>query len=344
MAWRARRVSVTDPALELHGIRKEFGARRSLREAIQAPFRRARITALDGISFDVPEGEFFGLLGVNGAGKTTLFKILSTLTTADAGEARVFGIEVSREPARIRQMLAPVLVGDRSLAWRLSALENLRLYAGLHRLTRREAEQRARELLTLVGLADTGARLVGTFSSGMKQRLLLARALMARPRMLLLDEPTRSLDPLAARSFREFLRRDVGRTQGCTVLLATHDPDEVRDLCDRVGVLHRGRLVAVGSTRTLSDQLGYHRYRLVTRVPDHPAVLALADRGVRLGRIEADGGGWPSRELDLKGDEETTAAVLAALADADVPFARFERIELPLADLIERLTTGAGHA
>jgi ABC-2 type transport system ATP-binding protein len=335
---------VTAPALELRGISKEFRARRSFREALQAPFRQARITALHGVSCDVPEGEFFGLLGENGAGKTTLFKILSTLTTADAGEARIFGVDVSREPARIRQLLSPVLVSDRSLAWRLSARENLRLYAGLHRLARREAEQRARELLTLVGLADTGARLVGTFSSGMKQRLLLARALMARPRMLLLDEPTRSLDPLAARSFREFLRRDVGRTQGCTVLLATHDPDEVRDLCDRVGVLHRGRLVAMGTAQRLSAQLGYHRYRLVTRSPDHPAVLALADRGVRLGRIEAAEGEWQSRELDLSGDEETTAAVLASLAGAGVPFARFERIELPLADLIERLTRGAAHA
>lgn len=332
------------PALELRGIRKRFRARRSFREALQAPFHQARIIALDGISCDIPEGEFFGFLGVNGAGKTTLFKILSTLTTADAGEARVFGIDVAREPARIRQLLSPVLVSDRSLAWRLSALENLRLYAGLHRLARHEAEQRARELLTLVGLSDTGARLVGTFSSGMKQRLLLARALMARPRMLLLDEPTRSLDPLAARSFREFLRRDVGRTQGCTVLLATHDPDEVRDLCDRVGVLHRGQLVAMGSTQTLSAQLGYHRYRLVTRSPDHPAVLALAGRGVRLGRIDAAEGEWHARELDLQGDEETTAAVLASLAGAGMPIARFERIDLPLADLIERLTGGAAHA
>ncbi|HSB54893.1 MAG TPA: ABC transporter ATP-binding protein, partial [Gemmatimonadales bacterium] len=278
---------MTGPALELRGIRKEFRIRRSLREALRAPLRTGRITALDGISLDVAEGEFFGVLGENGAGKTTLFKILSTLTTADAGTACIFGIDVAREQSQIRHLLAPVLVSDRSLAWRLSALENLRLYGGLHRLGRREADQRAGELLTLVGLADTGARLVGTFSSGMKQRLLLARALMARPRMLLLDEPTRSLDPVAARSFREFLRRDVGRSQGCTVILATHDPDEVRDLCDRVGVLHQGRLVAMGTVQALSAPLGYHRYRLVTRAPEHPAVLGLAALGARLGRIEA---------------------------------------------------------
>jgi ABC-2 type transport system ATP-binding protein len=335
---------MTAPALELRGIRKEFRVRRTLTEAMRAPFQPMRITALDGVSCDVPEGEFFGVLGANGAGKTTLFKVLSTLTTPDAGEARIFGVDVAREPRRIRNLLSPVLVSDRSLAWRLSALENLRLYAALHRLSWREGEQRAGELLTLVGLAETGGRLVGTFSSGMKQRLLLARALLARPRMLLLDEPTRSLDPLAARSFREFLRRDVGRTQGCTVLLATHDPDEVRDLCDRIGVLHRGRLIATGSVASLSAQLGYHRYRLVTREPGHAAIDALGQRGGRLGRTDPLQDGWHSREVDLPGDETTTAAAIASLAAAGVPLARFERIDLPLADLIQQLTREASDA
>lgn len=331
-------------AVELQGIHKSFRVRRTLRQSLAAPFRGERLTALDGVTCQIPEGEFFGLLGVNGAGKTTLFKILSTLTSADSGRASVFGVDVARQPARVRQLLAPVFVGDRTLAWRLSALENLRLYGGLHRLPRREVERRAGELLELVGLAGTGGRLVGTFSSGMKQRLLLARALMARPRLLLLDEPTRSLDPIAARSFREFLRRDVGRTQGCTVVLATHDPDEVRDLCDRVGVLHQGRLVATGTPQSLSAQLGFHRYRLVTSVPDHPAVRALAGNGARLGRTEPLTGEWQAREIDLPADEAGTASVVAGLAAAGVPLARFERIELPLADLIERITRGDGHA
>jgi ABC-2 type transport system ATP-binding protein len=330
------------PALTLEGLRKVFRVRRGLREALLYPLRAARITALDAVSCEVPEGEFFGLLGENGAGKTTLFKVLSTLALADGGRATVFGTDVSRDPARVRELVAPVLASERSLAWRLSALENLRLFAGLHRLERREGERRALELLQVVGLSGVGARLVGTFSSGMKQRLLLARALLARPRMLLLDEPTRSLDPLAARSFREFLRRDIGRAQGCTVLLATHDPDEVRDLCDRVGVLHRGRLVAMGTTASLSAQLGYHRYRLVTRDPTHPAVERLAQHGARLGAPEPEDGEWRAREVDLPGGNEATAAVIAGLTAAGVTLARFDRVELPLADLIERLSARKG--
>lgn len=330
------------PALEVRGLRKTFRARRSLGETLRRPFQASLVTALDGISCQVVEGEFYGLLGENGAGKTTFFKILSTLVAPDAGVAFVFGTDVRQQPALVRRLVGPVLASDRSLYWRLSAAENLRLYAALHRLPGGEAADRIRELLALVGLADVRARLVGTFSSGMKQRLLLARALLARPRMLLLDEPTRSLDPIAARDFRDFLRRDIGRAQGCTVLLATHDADEVRDLCDRVGVLHRGRLIATGTTASLAAQFGYHRFRLVTTDPGHPAVEGLVELGVRLGGIGTDEGEWRVRELDLPGGPADAAAVVARLAVAGLPVARFERIELPLAELIERLGRGAG--
>jgi ABC-2 type transport system ATP-binding protein len=332
---------VSSPALEVEGLRKSFKVRRPLGETLRRPFQGATLTALDGLSCRVAEGEFFGLLGVNGAGKTTFFKILSTLVNPDGGTASVFGIDVARDPARIRELVAPVLTSERSLYWRLSAAENLRLFAALHRLPG-SPTQRVNELLRLVGLAEVGARLVGTFSSGMKQRLLLARALLARPRLLLLDEPTRSLDPIAARDFRDFLRKEIGRAQGCTVLLATHDADEVRDLCDRVGVLHRGKLVAMGTTQTLAAQLNFHRYRLVTTEPSHPAIEALAGDGVHLNAPGGGGDQWQVRELDLPGGPEAAAAIVARLSRAGVPVARFEQVELPLAELIQRLGSGPG--
>lgn len=333
---------MSTPALSLEGVSKSFQVRRGLREAVQRPFARSTIVALQGVSGEVPEGEFFGLLGENGAGKTTLFKILATLVAPDAGRAVVFGEDVALAPGRVRRLLAPVFTSDRSLYWRLDAAENLRLYAALHGLAGREAGARVAELLRLVGLADVRARLAGTFSSGMKQRLLLARALLARPRLLLLDEPTRSLDPIAARDFRDFLRKDIGRSQGCTVLLATHDADEVRDLCDRVGVLHRGRMVAMGTTASLAAQFGFHRYRIVTSEVDHPAIEALALQGVRLAAPAEGEGAWRTRDLDLPGGPDAAAAIVAQLCEARVPVARFERIELPLAELIERLGRGAG--
>ncbi len=330
-------------ALDVQQLRKSFKVRRPLGETIRHPFHSAMLTALDGLSCQVAEGEFFGLLGVNGAGKTTFFKILSTLVYPDSGTAAVYGTDVARNPARIRELVAPVLTSERSLYWRLNAGENLRLFASLHRLPG-SPDHRIRELLRLVGLAEVGSRLVGTFSSGMKQRLLLARALLARPRLLLLDEPTRSLDPIAARDFRGFLRKEIGKSQGCTVLLATHDADEVRDLCDRVGVLHKGRVVAMGTTGSLAAQLNYHRFRIVTTQPDHPAIEGLAGNGIRLNPATASDEVWKIRELDLPGGPEAAAQVLGRLNQAGVPVARFEQVELPLAELIQRLGSSSAES
>jgi ABC-2 type transport system ATP-binding protein len=327
---------MTIPALEIEGLGKSYRVRRPLRDTLRRPFQSERMAALSDISCRVEDGEFFGFLGENGAGKTTLFRILSTLVIPDRGRVLIHGTDVTNDPARIRRLVSPVLVNERSLAWRLSAVENLRMYGPLYGLRGSEMESRIAELLKVVGLADTGSRLVGTFSSGMKQRLMLARALMPRPRLLLLDEPTRSLDPIAARAFRQFLKDDIGKGQGCTVLLATHDPDEMRDLCDRVCVLHRGRLIGQGTPASLAAQLGVHRFRLVTTHPEHPAVLALGPAGYRLGGVSPVDGEWQARELDLPEGESTAAKILAELLAAGVPVARFERIELPLADLLER--------
>src|SRR5690606_25256479 len=131
-----------------------------------------------------------------------------------------------------------------------------------HGLRGREAEARVGELLRVVALADTGEKMVGSFSSGMKQRLLIARALLSRPRILLLDEPTRSLDPLSARDFRAFLREEIAGQQGCSVILATHSAEEALNLCDRLAVLRKGELLAIGPAEELARRYGEERYRL----------------------------------------------------------------------------------
>lgn len=324
-------------AIEMVGLAKAFPVRRTILETLRRPRTVSTVQALEGFTCTIREGEFFGLLGENGAGKTTLFRMLATLVAPDQGMARILGVDLVREADRVRSLVSPVFTSDRSLYWRLTARQNLALFAALHRLPRREFEGRCSEVLRIVGLDATGARLAGTFSAGMKQRLLLARALLPRPRVLLLDEPTRSLDPVAARAFRQFLKSDIGHGQGCTVLLATHDPDEVRDLCDRIGVLHRGRLIGIGTPEALAQDLGYHRYRLVTTMPAHPAIEALIAGGIRLGPATPIVDDWAARELELTAGEPMAAQVLQALLAAGVPVSRFERIELPLADLLERV-------
>jgi ABC-2 type transport system ATP-binding protein len=237
-----------------------------------------------------------------------------------------------------------VIADERSLYWRLTARENLRLFAHLQRVPRPELEKRVDEVLAAVALADAAERQAGQFSSGMKQRLLIARALLARPRILLLDEPTRSLDPLSARSFRAFLRDEVSRKQGCTVLLATHNAEEALELCDRVGVLHRGRLLAVGSTAELASRFAEQRYRIWTRHPAHPCWASLEAQGlVRQVTALPSEDGWARVELEIPGPLERAAHVVDVLTCAGVSVARCERVALSLADLIERIVEHPAH-
>ncbi len=327
------------PIIRLRGISKRFPVRRGWRESLLHPTTREWQPALNGIDLEVPEGEVFGLLGQNGAGKSTLFKILATLIIPDEGTAEVAGFDTVRRGSDVRNILTPVIPNERSLYWRLSAAENLRLYAALEGVPRSREQDAVREILEVVGLTAAGNKQVGLFSSGMRQRLLVARALLSRPRVLLLDEPTRSMDPVGARDFRAFLREEVIQRQGCTVLLATHDHREVSDLCRRVGILERGTLLATGSVEALIEEFTVHHYRLWTRTPDHPALQALTGEwgATRLTVEDPGADGWARLRFELPDGAEHAAALLAFLAAEGVPIARFERDDLPLAELMERV-------
>jgi ABC-2 type transport system ATP-binding protein len=335
----ARPVSVV-----LHGLSKRFPVRRGWMEMLRHPRRVSYAPVLQNVSAEVYEGEFFGLLGPNGAGKTTLFKILATLVLPDAGTATIGGFDIIQDAPQVRRVLAPVIADERSLYWRLSARENLELYGVLQGLDRSASRARADELLRVVGLDDTGIKLVASFSSGMKQRLLIARALIGGPRVLLLDEPTRSLDPISARAFRAFLREEISGRQRCTVLLATHNTEEALELCDRVAVLDHGRLLATGTAERLSRENGDERYRLWTRDPHHPGIASLAERGAAsdVAVRGMDDEGWSIVELEIPGGPDRAAQVLAFLTEQRIPIARFDRVTLSLADLIQRIVERQG--
>jgi ABC-2 type transport system ATP-binding protein len=333
-----------DPvAVSLQRVSKRFMRRRGWRETLAQPGKRAFVTALNDASLEIETGEFFGLLGPNGAGKTTLFKVLATLVLPDSGQVRVSGFDVERDGRAIREILAPVIADERSLFWRLSAKENLELYATLQGLRGDTARARVGELLHVVGLESTGPQLVGAFSSGMKQRLLIARALVARPRVLLLDEPTRSLDPMSARTFREFLRDEISGRQGCTVLLATHNAEEALELCGRVGILDRGRLLAVGTARELSREIGEDRYRLWVRGAFQPHFEKLRSSGlVSDVRRQASEDGWTRIDLSIAGGHAGTARLITRLGDGGVAVARLEQHAPSLADLITEIVRRRG--
>ncbi len=215
--------------------------------------RRAQVAeavALDTVSLTVAEGTLFGLLGPNGAGKTTLLRLISTLLVPSAGRIAVLGYDVVRRPDAVRRRIGAVLGGDRSIYWRLTGRENL-LYAGaLHDLPPTVATERAGDLLHLVELADRADDLVERYSTGMRQRLALARALMHDPPLLILDEPTAGLDPQAAEWIRRLLET-LSRDQARTIVLATHNMQEADRLCGVVGILDQGRLIALDTPAAL---------------------------------------------------------------------------------------------
>jgi ABC-2 type transport system ATP-binding protein len=247
----------------------------------------------------------------------------------------VDGLGVVEAAPAVRRLVGVAGADERSLHWRLSAWENLRLFGALQGLRGAVLKERAAEVLALVGLERGAPALVGQFSSGMRQRLLIARALLPRPRLLLLDEPTRSLDPMAARDLRQFVRRTLVEREGCTVLLATHAADEAVGLCDRVGVLHRGRLLAVGPAAQLAAGLREERWAFTTPQGCHPLWETLAGAPPRVAAGEA---GWSRVELALAGGLPAVAEVVRRLGEAGVSVAGVERVSLPLAELLERLT------
>ena len=211
------------------------------------------IKVVDGLDLAVESGELFGFLGPNGAGKTTSIRILTTLTKPTSGQVRINGIDVVRDPARVKSEFG-IVQQHLSLNRDLTIAENLELHARLHHLSRVDRKKRIAELLDYVELSDHADYLIDDVSGGMKRRAMIARALIHRPKLLFLDEPTVGLDAHARRKVWDLIRRM--NSEGATVFLTTHYIEEAEALCKRVGVLHQGRMIAIGSPPSLRQKLG----------------------------------------------------------------------------------------
>ncbi|MDA8160062.1 MAG: ABC transporter ATP-binding protein [Desulfobacteraceae bacterium] len=223
------------PLIEVSGLEKRYG----------------ELVAVAGVSFTIGEGEIFGLLGPNGAGKSTIIRMMTTLTQPDAGECRIDGLDVVQDRLALKALIG-VVPQENNLDRELSAWENLDLYARLHRVPERAGKVRA--ALAAVDLLDRADGLAGRFSGGMKRRLLIARALLADPKALFLDEPSIGLDPQIRRQLWDVIRQ--ARIRRKSVLLTTHYIEEAEALCDRVGILARGRLIALGTVPELQERVG----------------------------------------------------------------------------------------
>jgi ABC-2 type transport system ATP-binding protein len=244
------------PAVVAEGLSKVFHPPAGLGEMLRGRFFGRPITALTNVSFTVEPGEVVCVMGPNGAGKSTLVRILGGLLMPSSGRARVAGVDVGTGGSAFRRQVAFVVSDERSFHYRVSGRANLHYFAALHGLPAREAQRRAAALLDRVGLGDAADRRYREYSRGMKQRLALARGLLADPAVLLLDEPTLGLDPRGARDLRAFLREQIVRSPGRTAIVCSNDPTEARALADRVLFLAEGKLQADTLPERIDAELG----------------------------------------------------------------------------------------
>lgn len=235
-------------AIETQNLTKTFESKARSSETRSLLFNRKErgtVTAVDHLSLEIHRGELFGLLGPNGAGKTTLVKILCTLLPPDGGKAYVNGFDVVRQQMDVKKSIGALFsVGERGAFWRLDGYRNLEFFSAIYNVPRRKRHERIMEVLDLVGLKDKAFEHYQKYSGGMKRKLALARALLPDPPILLLDEPTTGLDVISSRALREFIKNDLSKKAGKTVLYTTHYVEEASQICDRICILNKGKLVA----------------------------------------------------------------------------------------------------
>jgi ABC-2 type transport system ATP-binding protein len=234
---------------------------------------RSTVQALKGVSLEVLSGEIFGLLGPNGAGKTTLIKIITTLLLPSSGEVWVNGYHVQRQENQVRASVGCMLMGERGLYWKLTGRENLEYFGALYHLSPKERRRRAGEILEQIQLADIADRTVETYSSGQKMKLAFGKALINDAPLLVLDEPTNTLDVPSASELRAVVR-DLN-TQGKTIIYTTHIMSEAESLCERVAIIDHGQLLAMGRIEELKDSLGQEQVTRIEGVIPSRAVAAI---------------------------------------------------------------------
>jgi ABC-2 type transport system ATP-binding protein len=291
------------PAILAEGLTKVYGS------------RSGEVRALDGLDLSVSEGTVLGLLGPNGAGKTTTVRILATLLRPDAGRATVLGHDVVRDAQRLRHEIG--LSGQyAAVDENLTGAENLWMFGRLYQLPSSAARARAGELLEQFALTDAADRVVKTYSGGMRRRLDLASALIGRPRLLFLDEPTTGLDPRSRLGMWEVIRGLV--RGGSTLLLTTQYLEEADALADEIAVVDRGRIIALGTADQLKSQVGGERVEVVVRRPDQLPVAREVLTRACVAEVTVD---EHTRRLTAPTDGGTAqlVRVIRALDDAGVP-------------------------
>ncbi len=297
--------------------------------------------ALDHLSLAVDRGEICGLLGPNGAGKTTLVKVIATLTLPTAGTVTVDGLDVRSHGLAVRRKLGVVYGDERTFYWRLSALENLAFYASLYGMSRREAKRRAMELLEVVGISHAADVRMHHFSSGMRQRVSIARGLLHDPDILIMDEPTRTLDPVGSEELRSLIKERVVGEHRC-VLIATNIMAEAEYLCDRLAFINHGAIQVSGSVSDLRDFIEADDVYELTVGPLGRATLdeLRRIRGVTAVESLPMADGRRLVRLGIERGRPSIPAVIGHVVTSGGSVWSCERRDLPLEEVFSRIAKG----
>ena len=324
--------TVQPAAIDARGVRREYKA------------KPRTVVALDGIDLRVEPGELFGLLGPNGAGKTTLIKILTTLLLPSAGTASVFGFDVARQTRQLRRIMNIVSGGEQSGYGLLQVREQLWMFSQFYGLGVREGWRRVDELVDAVGLQEQRQQKVSSLSTGQRQKLNLARGLLNDPWILFLDEPTLGLDVSAARSVRELVQGWQQAVTGRTILLTSHYMAEVEELCDRIAIVDRGRILAIGTPAELKRRVQRESlFQLeVDRLDGGPATLTRLPGVVSaVSPSAADAGATSTRQtvvVNLVLEQDAAlAGVVAALGSIGSSIVALRKSEPSLEDVFVEL-------
>lgn len=331
--------SPSDVAVRVMSVGKAFPTTFGYVSWLKSRGRPPRRTVLTDVGFEVRRGELFGLLGANGAGKSTVLRMLAGLVLPDTGRIVVDGIDALTDPVRMRRHIGLCTGEERSFYYRLTARSNLAYFGALAGLHRNELNARIEDVARTVDLSADLDRRFDQFSAGMKQRLSFARALLADPDVLLLDEPTRAVDPVHAHELRRFMREDLVNEQGKTVVLATNLLDEAWEVCDRIAVLRAGRIVTVASpselgrigapVRRYSISVDHLDDRLLERMRLVPGLIGVSsmpiDDGIRL-------------SVDMDEDPRTLTKLLHAVSANGVSITRVQPENVRPVDVFTRLT------
>jgi ABC-2 type transport system ATP-binding protein len=323
-------------AIDVRELSKSYPVPRPFRQLLRRQAASDSVLALDRVSFAVEAGEVLGLLGPNGAGKTTLINILCTLLTPSSGEVRIEGHDVQVSPELLRRRIGLVTSNERSFYWRLTGRQNLRFFAELYHVPAVDVERRIEEFIAALDLRDFVDRRFDGYSTGIRQRFAFARALLHRPRILFMDEPTKGLDPNASAALLQLIRERILHVWQPTVIITSHNLTEIETLCGRVAIIDRGRMLRIGTLADLARSIRSHEAYAVQ--------VAAADGGLLDGlktllghdRVRARDGVPVTLELGLEDGERGLSEALRCILDHGAVILRCEPMEISLADIFRQ--------